>query len=249
MGAGRRFLKFIPDHWICAAAIFLLFSVPSARAEQKIDQALHEFVSNYVDAVDRNDLDALKSLILPESLKQITKDNEDYFDYMFHNDLKESIPADYKLSVERITDEEAAVFTDTFDYTVPPTHLMIIEFDASETRAVTIIRQIVQQNGARRLVLPAPKAEMLTAFRQRRVKEKAEEKKAYEQYMKLDEVFKFELETVLDHGDRVGAYKLYSERTGADMGLARMVVALLSGEREYKLEKKDNFYDAFINAR
>ena len=187
-----------------------------------------QFISDYVAAVNRKDVDGLKRLVHPKCLACINNENQDYFDDYFSREIKESIPNSYKITnITPIGNAEPLLMAEAFSYPVRPTHWVQIDFTRGTYDSKSILRQIVKVEDAWFMVVPCPTLDTVKRFRQAKIAKEKQKERAKVLFEKLNDPILSELKKLLGEGKKVQALKRYSSVTGESLSMAKEVLALL----------------------
>jgi hypothetical protein len=82
--------------------IFIFSMLSTAIADDIKYHAKEELVSAFVRAVHDKSVDEFKQTIHPLCLKAISKDNEDFYAYVFKKNIGYEIPSDYKVLFKQL---------------------------------------------------------------------------------------------------------------------------------------------------
>ena len=188
------------------------------------------FAAAFADAVNSDRIDNLQALVHPACLKGISQEVQEFQEEAFKRDLRRTIPASAKWATAPIGPDDPLPFVPMFTYAVRPTLTVQVDFAESPNQEVTIIRQIVVENGKWWLVLPSPTAEALTKMHRMKAEAGRRNERARTLAAELSDPLRSELQHLLDQERRVEAIKRLAEATGEPLATAKDVVALLSSE-------------------
>lgn len=173
-GQMEKILAFICLIVLSSATVFagdikLSGAAPELDAEQKF------FVEEYMNAVNSDNLDKLKSLIHQKSLSCITEENKEFFDDQFSDQLKKNIPLDHNVYVKEVNPDDKLPFADYFSYPVHPTHLIQINYELGKNKEMNLMIFVVNQNERYLKVLPCPKPGFMKKYREKKARKKPAE--------------------------------------------------------------------------
>ena len=209
--------------FICLTIATLFAYAFAAEPDQK------QFISDYVAAVNGQDIDGLKRLVHPKYLACINNENQAYFHDYFSREIKESIPNNYKIAkITQIGNAEPLLMAEAFSYPVRPTHWVQIDFARSAYDSKSILQQIVKVEDAWFMVVPCPTPDTVRRFRQAKIAKETQKERAKVLFGKLNDPLLSELKQLLEEGKKVQAWKRYSSVTGESLSMAKGVLALLN---------------------
>lgn|GEM_PF-4585036 len=189
-----------------------------------------EYVLRYVEAVNSADIEKLKSLSHSSYLRCINSKNQDFFEDLFQKSLNRVIPKDYDVSIELLSDESVAKEMEGakklgLPYPIRPTHQLQIDYKKSEYSFVTIIRKLTFEAEKYYETSGCPTVEMVEKFREMRTRKEKSRKRAETLFHKLEDPLLSELTQLLKGGQKIAAWKRYSEVTGESLGTAKEVLS------------------------
>lgn len=180
--------------------------------------------------MNSSDLIALKAIKHKTYLGCINDVNADYYQHIFNQSLKRTIPNNYEVSFEALTAEEVSqelkgAEKRGFPYPLAPTHQMQIDYSKSEYSSVAIVRKLLLDNGQYFEVSGCPDSDLLKRFRALELKKKADQHKARELFEKIDPTLLSELTVLLRKGQKIQAWKRYSQVSRQSIGMAKAVLS------------------------
>jgi hypothetical protein len=125
-----------------------------------------EFVSAFVAAVNANDMIRLRKIVHPKCLDRITRKNKSFYDQTLGRDLRRTIPSNYKAVTTPVAADEPLPFEGMMIYPIRPTNTVQIDFEKSANSVITLIRQVVVEDGNWWFVIPSPTAETMAKMRE-----------------------------------------------------------------------------------
>jgi hypothetical protein len=219
--------------WLAMAALLgIALGLGTAQA-QDIDAAERTLVERYAAAVTAHDVEALKALYHPASIACIDAANQDYFDFLFDNDLRfqNDLKSGYKVTAVGPADPYLASMNSMDGMLVAPvtpTHQFQIDTTGGDgSRAVTIVRMTAERDGVWFIVAGCPTEKGLAAFRQRRGAAAPAQARIQELASKLGEPLLSELKDLLTQNRRIDAIKRYEDAAKVDLTTAVQVIDAL----------------------
>jgi len=211
---------------LIGAALFVIAIVVagSARADPAGD-----FVARYVAAVNAGSEDGIVALLHPATRACMVEENRDFFDHVLANELRRSIPDDYRLTVMPVADDQTLLMAGMLGYPVRPSHTLQIDFEDGAYSGITIIRYAFDDGGAWHTVIGCPTPEAVAMFREARVRAEQQAARARELAAQAPADLRTEIEALMTEGKRIAAIKRYAEAAGVGLALARDVVELIAG--------------------
>ena len=211
---------------LIGAALFVIAIVVagSARADPAGD-----FIARYVAAVNAGAEDDIVALFHPATRACMVEANQDFFDYVLANELKRSIPDDYRLTVTPVADDETLLMAGMLAYPARPSHTLQIDFENGAYSGTTIYSYAIDDGGAWHTVIGCPTPEAVAMFREARVRALEQEEHARELAAQAPADLRAEIEALMTEGKRIAAIKRYAEAASVDLALARDVVELIAG--------------------
>jgi len=224
-----KFLNVERAHMKRIFLLIFLLSANNAFADQN-SAVLSVFVKKYVQAVNKNDLEGLKMLMHPESLKCINSENEDYYTNLFKEILKHDIPGDYEVKIEKIFDDSAdsqneLLIASKAIFPKFPEYMMRIDYFKTQYLGATIIRSLVKEEDGFYDVFSCPSPEKIINARKNRKKEDVALIRAEELYNALDDTLKGQMIELLKNASKAEALKLYRTKTGESLFTAINVLS------------------------
>jgi hypothetical protein len=212
------------------AGILGLYSLTPPLSNATVLQEQSEYLERYVDAVNNDHLEKLKSLSHPKFLKCITTENSDYYNDLFRRSLQRHIPKNYKVLMEKLIAESVerdyeGAKKRGLPYPARPTHQLQIDYSKSEYSFVTIVRKLILENGQYYEVSGCPTDDMLIRYRNLKIKKEADQKKAKALFEKLEGSLLDDLKSLLQEGRKIDAWKRYSQGTGESLATAKAVLS------------------------
>ncbi len=199
----------------------------SARAAPASD-----FAARYVAAVNAGSEDGIVALLHPATRACMNEANEDFFDYVLANELKRSIPDEYRLTVTPVADDETLLMAGMLGYPARPSHTLQIDFDDGPYSGTTIISYAIDDGGAWHTVIGCPTPEAVAMFREARVRAEEQDRRARELAAQVSPAVRAEIVALMADGQRITAIKRYNEAAGVGLAMARDVVKLIAGSGE-----------------
>jgi len=215
---------------IAAAAFLSTAAILGVAHAADISPAQRMLVERYAAAITAHDAAALKALYHPATRACINSDNEDFFEFLFGNDLRfeSELKEGYKLTGFDTADPsivDGNAMGGMLPAPVAPTHQF--QIDTAGTRMVTIVRMAAEQDGAWFIVAGCPTEKGLAMFRERRGQGAQQQARARELASKLDEPLLSEIKNLLAQNRRVDAIKRYQDAAKVDLTTAAQVIDAL----------------------
>jgi len=110
---------------------------------------------NHLDAMRLENADLYAKQILPETLKSLTPENRDFYDWQLKKDFRRKASADFKVRVAKLDAAKKPFLDEYLNYLVNPTHLAKVQFKDGAKR-VTLFWQVVERSGDWYIVIPEP---------------------------------------------------------------------------------------------
>ena len=125
---------------------------------------LRRLASNYIDAVNRKDVEALEHLVHPDILSQLSREQLVAFrGYYLIGCTRQSIPEQYSLSCEKVSSKDLIEKTRDWDasFVVNPELDMNIEFYRSADSGIMLSVDVARKEQRWYLVFPLPHDRLL----------------------------------------------------------------------------------------
>jgi len=206
--------------------------VPLACRAQSDDPKHPEvFARRYVDAVGSKNPERFKALLHPKCLACMTAQNQEFYDSVFSRQSKDTVPANYKTTVEPIAANQGLLFENELVYPLRPSHELQIHFKTDNTKAfssTTLVVFVVYDAGRWHQVLPCPGPDTIAKMRVHKEESAKQDRRAQQLAANLSDPLRAELMDLLRNGQRVDAMKRYAAASGEDLTMANRVVELLA---------------------
>ena len=214
---------------VAGALIGLAAILGSAHADD-INAAQRMLVERYVAAITAHDATALKALFHPATRACVNSDNEDFFEFLFGNDLRfeSDLKDGYKLTSFDTADPsivDGNAMGGMFPQPVTPTHQF--QIDTAGRRSLTIVRLAAEQDGTWFIVGGCPTEKGLATFRERHEEGAQQQARARDLASKLGEPLRAEIKNLLAQNRRVDAIKRYQDAANVDLTTATRVIDAL----------------------
>ena len=224
---------------IAILAIFVLLPgvpgcSPSGAEIANHPATINEFVKQYVAAINARDLAAYRSLASSNSSACINAESHDFYDRMFHVDLRHPLPADYKFTAKDVGKDDSLGFQGYAVFLVRPTQQVQIDYTQGMENSGTVMLWLIQDSGGWSEVFPCATAETLQKFKAKLPEIKANEEKTKALVSGLTEPLRSELIALLKQGKSNTAASRYAQSTGHDHETGMFVVE----ELEYQLDSE-----------
>jgi len=150
-------LKYLLVMLVMAAnSNFVRSETVAPAADIIADDAQKALATAYVAAVNAKDLTKLKTVIHPKSLAEITDENHAFYDFIFAGELKDAIPADYKLVIQPVSKVQLDSMKNFATFSVEPTHTMQFAWFFAPNSNFSRVIFVVNENGKWLDLLPVP---------------------------------------------------------------------------------------------
>lgn len=219
--------------------VILVISINALGNDLKISGAISEldnmqklFSEKYIQSVNSDDLNKLKSLIHPKCLAYITEENKDYFDEFFSRRLGYDIPKDYESFVRPYDPKEKEPFADIFIDVVTPTYYIQISYNPDQYTQNSILMSVIKQDDQYFEVIPCPTSEGIKKFREAKIEKQKREKRVKALLSELKDPLLSEIKDLLNQGKKIQAIKRYRNETGESLSIAKEVIELLKEENK-----------------
>jgi hypothetical protein len=200
---------------------------PPTMASPAPQLSAAQLAAAFVNAVNAKDADAMRELILPQSLACYNKETEPYLDHWVRKPFRYTIPADYKASFSAY----AVIFRPSRSFKLPerPSGIMEIEFGAPGGERIKLPRFVRQERNGYFLVVPCFTREGEEHFKSAQAKRAASMQKAREAYGKLKDPLRSRLVALLKQGQEGEARSLCMHDLNLDRTTAAHVIEFLTG--------------------
>jgi len=206
-----------------------IVALPLACRAQSDDPKHPEvFARRYVDAVGSKNPERFKALLHPKCLACINAQNQEFYDSVFSNWLKETIPANYKTTVEPVARDQWLLLENELVYPLRPSHQVQIDFNTGAYSSTTEVLFVVYDAGRWQQVLPCPGPDTIAKMRVHKEESAKQDRRAQQLAANLPDPLRVELMDLLRKGQRVDAMKRYAAASGEDLTMAVRVVELLA---------------------
>jgi hypothetical protein len=195
---------------------------------------INESVKQYVAAINARDLAAYRSLASYKSLACVNAQSHDFYDRMFHVDLRHPIPADYKFTAKVVGKDDDLGFAGYAVFPARPTQQVQIDYTQGVENSGSVMFWLIQDRGGWSQVFPCATGETLEKFKAKLPEIKANEEKTKALVAGLTEPLRNELIALLKQGKSSTAASRYAQSTGHDHETGMFVVE----ELEYQLDSE-----------
>jgi hypothetical protein len=227
-------MKVISMLGICVLLTAVLGCSPAGAKIANHPATINEFVKQYVAAISARDFAAYRSLASSNSLACINAESNDFYDRMFHVNLRHPIPADYKFTAKEVGKDDKLGFEGYAVFPVRPTQQVQIDYTQGMENSGTVIFWLIHDRSGWSEVFPCATPETLQKFKAELPEIKANEEKTKALVAGLKEPFRGELVALLKQGKSNTAASRYAESTGQDHETGMFVVE----ELEYQLDSE-----------
>ncbi|HKW88979.1 MAG TPA: hypothetical protein VJN21_09500 [Candidatus Acidoferrales bacterium] len=201
----------------------------SSGSAQGVAGSVDDFVKAYVVALNAKDEARFNSLIHPKSLACVTPENKDYYDQATAAELRDPIPADYKISVTPPAEQDFKVMQSYGEFPVHPTQKVQIEYQEGEDSG-TIMLWLIQEKGRWMRVDPCASEQTLKEFKDDEPARKARIAKTDALAAAIQEPLRSQLKALLREHKTVTATKQYQQASGQDYETCMFVIYELTPE-------------------
>ncbi len=185
------------------------------------------FAKEFVDAVNSKSTERRLSLLHPKSRVCVNVQTQPYYDWIFSRQLRQVIPAAYKVTTKPVPGEKALVSDGRSDYPLRPTQQLQIDFETGPYSSTSIILLIVHDGTRWYEVLPCPRPETITYVKAAEAERSKQELRVRSLVAKLADPLRAEIIALARKDQRIDAIKKYRDATGEDLSTAKYVVDLL----------------------
>jgi ribosomal protein L7/L12 len=192
-------------------------------AAQTTDPAARAFVARLVDAINRADTVSRRALMHPGALRCERALAESGW-----SPARGSIPAGYRWRVEPVPAGSKGLFADRFDYPVPPTHQLHIDYESAPNRSTGLLLQLVHEGGQWREVTGCPKAQTVEEARQAAPLRAQQEQRIAQVVARLAPGLRADVLKLVAEGRKIDAIVQMRQATGEDLAVAKGVVERLT---------------------
>ncbi|PYV07901.1 MAG: hypothetical protein DMG07_27275 [Acidobacteria bacterium] len=161
-----------------------------------------------------------KALLHPKCLACMTAQNQEFYDSVFSRQSKDTVPANYKTTVEPIAANQGLLFENELVYPLRPSHELQIHFKTENTKAfssTTLVVFVVYDAGRWQQVLPCPGPDTIAKMRVHKEESAKQDRRAQQLAANLSDPLRAELMDLLRNGQRVDAMKRYAAASGGTM--------------------------------
>jgi hypothetical protein len=205
---------------------------PRASAGESINLGQHAFIRQYASAIISRNRAELKELLHPTVLACMTEESRDYFDFMIDQEIaySEALRGGYRIM--RIGNFSSwfsfSPPEELFFYSVAPTQEYQIDINRGDGwRWVSLIRQIVFEDGRWFGIIVCPTAKGLELVRANLVKSRQQKALAQDRIEKMPGPLLARLKVLLARHDRSEAIELYQSESRSDLKIAKLVIDAL----------------------
>jgi len=132
--------------------------VPAADSQQAM-------VTAYMAAVNAKDRGKLEAVIHPKCLAAITDENRDLINRILSGEFNETIPADHKLVIKLVRQDQLDSLKGYASFPVPPTHTIQINWFPAKNTLRGRMLFVLKENGKWLDVIAIPTSETVQRFR------------------------------------------------------------------------------------
>ena len=207
----------------------MLGGYAATTAAQNGTPAQQQLVQSYVAAVRSHDPARVLALFHPKVLACRNDSTRDYFDYLATQNLHLAPSAKYKTFITSLpASGPAAILPATmFKYPVQATHQLQLDWENSPTSSVTVLRNIVAQDGRWFIVEACPSAEGMKFFHDNMARRQQQQAHVQALAGKVKDPLRSQLKALLKQGRKIDAVHKYQAATGADLTTAVEVMDIL----------------------
>jgi hypothetical protein len=220
--------------YIITALLLYAAAGCDAGRTQNADAKQRAFVERYVAVLTSQDSDSVKRLFHPASLACINAENRDYYDVIFAKELSQGMKLRGGYTLTRFETlgpdaASAATIKGMIENPVQPTHEFQLDtpFDSMNS-SLTLMRMVVEHDGAWSIVLGCPTAPAVAFFRERRAEGERQQARARQLASELPEPLRSEIRALLAQSRRIDAVKRYRVATNVDLTTATLVIDVLT---------------------
>ena len=123
------------------------------------------FIKQYVEIINSKNTNFYEKEIIYPICRDKLKKYPEIYDHTFKRRFKHTIPEDNTISIKDIKDNEPLPFENMFIYPVRPSHIIMIDYQKTETKSSSIIIQVIKEKNKYYEVLPYPNRETLEKFK------------------------------------------------------------------------------------
>lgn len=195
--------------------------------------AQQQLVRQYVAAVRAKDAAQVMALFHPKMRACVNDSTREYFDYLANQNLHLAPPGDYKTTITALSASgpPAILPASMFQYPVQPTHQLQLDWNNSGTSSVTVMRNIVAQNGRWFMVEACPTAAGMKFFHDNMARRHQQQQHVQDLAAKLKNPLRAQLKTLLKQGRKIDAVHKYQAATGSDLTTAVQVTDILDSAK------------------
>jgi hypothetical protein len=201
---------------------FALASAAVTAAAQPDDSVARGFVQQLVAAINRGDAASRRALMHPGArCEHLTTEGGRAAPHG-------PIPATHRWRIEPLPVGSKGLFFERFDYAVPPTHLLHIDYDLGPQRSHGLTLQLVRERDRWRETTGCPKLQTLEEARRAAPLRAQQEERINRVAAQLAPALKAEVMKLVGDGRKVDAIVHLRQATGEDLAVAKGVIDRLS---------------------
>jgi hypothetical protein len=211
--------------------VLSLIAVCGAQAQsQSVPGDIKAFAAQYVAALNSKDAARLLALQHPKSLACMTPENKDFYDWTMAMQMRESIPANYMLSVMPPNEGNLKALESMGErWPLKPEQEVHIDYQQGEDSGSVVV-WLVRENGRLFGDFPCATDAAVKQFRDSAAARKAADARYKALADGIKEPLRSELVTMLRAHETGRATDRYHQATGQDMQTSMFVINALKNE-------------------
>ena len=201
------------------------------KKDVKLDASQQAFMEKYIAAVNTDDLDAFKALLLPASRSCADAVEPAFRDHYYRLQLRFTVPEDYLIVFDPLVQKYDPDFQAAQDawYKDPAvnTHTMMLTYIDPKTGSDTISHKLYKAKDGYQLILGCPTKVTVENFTRDAEAEKKAAAEAQEIMASLDDKVKADILEALGKNDHMAAMKRFEEAYPGKSGISFRILETL----------------------
>jgi hypothetical protein len=216
-------MKYSASQPVCCFLLMIAFAWCANAQSQVVPAEVRAFAARYVAAINAKDAARIRAMYNAKSLACITPQNQDFYDAVMPVHSSDHVPADYKISMQPVNDDNLKALAASETFPVEPLKELHIDYLQGEESG-TVILWLIQEND--RWVGDFPCA---TEAAPKRYHDQAHKRKELEAHYKaladgIQQPLRGELIALLRDHKRSSALTRYREASGQDYKTSIFVI-------------------------
>lgn len=139
-------MKYSSHRAVCCILLAIAFASCANAQSEVVPAEVRAFAARYVAAVNAKDATRIRAMYNAKSLACITPQNLDYYDAGMPVLARDHVPADYRISMLPVNEDNLKALADTETFPVKPLKELHIYYQQGEEYG-TVVLWLIQENG------------------------------------------------------------------------------------------------------